>query len=104
MHKTRILTLDCISVKCLHIIDPEQANGDEPNYFDDFVMVPRDDGALVIYFNGPSELVDVLITSEDGGQYQLLVSQDGDNFATYSEDGAPKVSFHCAQMQSKMYV
>ena len=84
---------DLFSVACLHVIDAESANSDEPSYVNlNFVLTPEDDGALGVHFNGPTDLKDIFIQTEAGDKFELQVSQDGSEYEPYTdENGDVKV-------------
>lgn len=56
------------------------------------ILQPIEDGAFIVYFNGPSELHEISLQTEKIEKFALQLSDNGVDFESYDdEEGEPAV-------------
>lgn len=68
------------------MLDPKGANKEEPSITEEYIYEREDAGkVLAVFFNGPTELKDVLVSTKAADRFKLEVSQDGKAFTKYDK-------------------
>lgn len=80
-----------VSALCLHYISPSFINGKDPAYVNDIIVQPISDNSTIVYFNGPTELLDIIIGTEEVEEFTLNISEDGETFTSYMDSNKDKL-------------